>query len=71
MKGQLILYICKKNFWAFLRGEIQIFVKKGLPKFSFKIGSNFSVILRFSKTILLFADKVRCLQLLGKNMIDI
>ena len=45
------IFICKKNFWAtsFLRGEIQIFVKKGLPKLSFKIGSNFSVILRFAK----------------------
>ena len=42
------IFICKKNFWAtsFLRGEIQIFVKTGLPKLSFKIGSNFSVILR-------------------------
>ena len=67
------IFICKKNFWAmsFLRGEIQIFVKKGLPKLSFKIGSNFSVILRFAKKNLLFADKVRCLQVLGKNMIDI
>ena len=55
----------------FLRGEIQIFVKKGLPKLSFKIGSNFSVILRFAKKILLFVDKVRCSQLLGKNVIDI
>ena len=47
------IFICKKNFWAtsFLRGEIQIFVKKGLPKLSFKIGSNFSVILRFAKKI--------------------
>ena len=38
------IFICKKNFQAtsFLPGEIQIFVKKGLPNLSFRIGSYFS-----------------------------
>ena len=50
------IFICKKDFLAtsFLRGEIEIFAKKGLPKLSFKIGSNISVILRFEKKNLTF-----------------
>ena len=44
------------NFWAisFLCGGIRIFVKKGLPKLSFRMASYFPVIWSFAKFFFIF-----------------